>query len=42
MGRDAKLYVLCRAMTCEDPLDMDVENRNDGKKRVKRELQGTH
>lgn len=41
MGRDAQLFILCRAITCEDPLDMEVENRSDGKKRVKRELQET-
>lgn len=29
-------------MTCEDPLDTDVENGSDGKKSVKRELQEMH
>lgn len=29
-------------MTCENPLDTDVENSSDGKKRVKRELQEMH
>lgn len=41
MGRDAQLFILRRAITCEDPLDMKVENKSNGKKRVKRELQET-
>jgi len=35
-------FILCRAMTCEDPLDTDIANRSNGKKRVKSELQETY